>query len=797
MKTRHRTVVSLVFFLVSNLTNFNIFCLGTDANKNVGIPSELQKNLFKSGSAFLIGLSEGIKNFDYHKDDELSFPHPFDNKKDFVFTLGKGVGNLFVPICPVSLKARSKNKKTVSLNYSDKVDFPVSYVITKILKDQFLEFSKNHIPWIDNISYITLTPINVFIVKLIFILKKAFQLNDFSFVASDTLRLLFRLSIVDDIYLLDKTKKLSSFFPVGVTEFMTYLSPDIVVLIDDIWNELIGNEKKQKASISTQATKIDCFVFRDNEFAIKCFEKIKNTTLKIFNENIEQLIENEGYSIVDYSDFENLKPAYGKSSSFLDPTKKLVGHKIFKNIISNEELQNILPSNIKNELFNQKNTDNETVFNKAFIFSKEQQNECWVISASNELDITNSIRLIITSFVQAFRKIIVLQKRLFSENSPEALSYQHEWEQYQKERIKIETFLSKDIGAEAIKRLNKKIKELETKPNLVSYENEIKKLKEDLEIFTNRFDKESTKLRDLQKNCNVTSKDIYQKITLAIQNVCESLSKDIIEKESAIIEKEAKLEVLSSEETIVEEKESLLQKLKDFVDECQKTNEAVEPKIFERIKDLEKDLISIKLKNKKTSLEEKLKHRKKVLAVFIEEIVYLESVFKDQIYKINAIKDDTKKIVAEWERKKQFGGGDVAYISHLQKIADRIDEENRLIEDFLNRKKALLRVDKEIIPQEDMDEIQRLENHIKCLVDTFVVDLNQSELQIFMNIFASNRPEFKEVREELLESLKFVFMHNFFIKEDDLLYDYLMFSVIKLVQNYFPELSIHMSKIIQ
>jgi len=171
-----------------------------------------------------------------------------------------GSGNLFIPLPTVDAKIDSIGPFKFGINLNENVFMGFGKVL---LQDEILKRSKN-LSFFKWLTLAKLTPIKLFVLKSILLLKETYQTGDVAMMKREIIRLLFRLSLVDDLKVIDKDKKFSSHYPSSIATVFEIVAPGMMDLIDEVWFFIIGNHEYNLTDFTNYLT-VQGFAFQDKK----------------------------------------------------------------------------------------------------------------------------------------------------------------------------------------------------------------------------------------------------------------------------------------------------------------------------------------------------------------------------------------------------------------------------------------------------------------------------------------------------------------------------------------------------
>ncbi len=394
-----RQIRKCALFLYSILFCFSVF------NVNAAVAQSNQPVQNKSTASNLFDLLKGnIEAFNrlgYY--DSTEFVVEFPGNKRLVLDWGfKGAGNIlaaFPDIAPAFVTVSDDSLDSSQLGLTTTFDWmDLAKVVAKnkfknIIKDEIQNYNE-YIPGFAWLLDSKATPVKVFALKLVLLMRHPFP-EGLEFKRKiELLRLVFRLSQSKIHGLVDKKGSLLSYLP---EELRLILEENVSVewrqLVDDMWKGLSngfdnyefledGSYNKSKAGRSVYG-----LVFNNEAVAQRCYDNLSKNKLSS-NSDLEEEIKKivgSAYEVIEHKDYLDF---HGQS------VYKFIGYKDFGRI--NGESQD-LPQSLRDEVLNAQSFSN-------VIKVKVSDKEIWLLRVSEKLSVLDALKLSSASLFKAFKE---------------------------------------------------------------------------------------------------------------------------------------------------------------------------------------------------------------------------------------------------------------------------------------------------------------------------------------------------------------------------------------------------------
>ena len=379
-----------------------------------------------------------LKELTYKDSQRLSFPVPgTDQRVTFSWNF-PGSGNIFLPLPSVSAQLTAKTHATTPTQASENL---LAELGKALLKNELYKKGKNNllIKWFTQSK---LSPMHLFVVKVFLLLKDSHPTNDASFVRSELCRLLFRLSLVEEIQLLDQKRSFTSYLPEAITDILESFAPDTVPYLNNVWNIIrtSSNKLDNQDSYLAPVCQINGFAFSSKKKAEQCYTELKKTN---FQEDPRKIILKNGLEITpSFQDFTKVQ-----SISNNNLVSFLVGHTTGLLNGENKAFSLLIPT-LSAELAKTKQPAS-----LGTLLIEGQNGQWWIVQLSEQFELRETIELMILTLVRAFKDVFQKQQDYFLAHPQDAQKYHHAQELSQLEQEKRTLFLNSPEGIASTKRL--------------------------------------------------------------------------------------------------------------------------------------------------------------------------------------------------------------------------------------------------------------------------------------------------------------------------------------------------------
>ena len=154
-----------------------------------------------------------VKNLNYYTNEKVVFVIA---GQEVSFDIQAGHGNIFTPLKPVAAQINPVKFGVNNTEYSDKASLAG---FAKVVIENELYKNAKDIEVLKWLIDFKLNPVQLFTFKFLILLNTARTDGEWSRVIEETFCLLFRLSQVEDLKFIDKTKRLSTYLPESLKMF--------------------------------------------------------------------------------------------------------------------------------------------------------------------------------------------------------------------------------------------------------------------------------------------------------------------------------------------------------------------------------------------------------------------------------------------------------------------------------------------------------------------------------------------------------------------------------------------------
>lgn len=332
---------------------------------------------------------ENLGDLDFYTSTSLSVVLPGTGKALTYDWKEAGSGDIFIPFQTIKPVIKPIETKATAAPFS------ATDLVKTLLENEALKKGKKF----SLTKNFELTPLRLFILKMALLAKYAYIERDASTIISEVLRMVVKLSLVEDNTFFDRSKTLSSYLPEVVTESLNALCPGLTEMLDEVWTYIM-TEQPDQLVIPVQA---HAYLFKDAALADECFALVQNSNSDEFEKTVEAFVAQKKCQLCPVGDVKKFK---GAPLNAL--TKKLVG-KYHASDISTDTLIGSIGGA---ELIQ----DNEHVFQY-----DAGGNEFWIISSSSDMGFFVTLKQILRVLIMSVKELI-RAKQEFAKNNPGFIS---------------------------------------------------------------------------------------------------------------------------------------------------------------------------------------------------------------------------------------------------------------------------------------------------------------------------------------------------------------------------------------
>ncbi len=377
-----------------------------------------------------------LSDLDYERSVELVVPLPgLDRELVYAWNF-IGAGDPFLPLQKVVAKERMIKKAVESPSSGLIKDLGTLYFKNKVVQQAKTSDILNQ--WFGSIE---LSPSKIFALKMLLLLKSASQLGT-EYLKWELFKLLFRLSLSEDITLFDTSKKLSSYFP----EVLTELVPEVFDMVDGIWASLFEQAVLPSDGVHSIAN-IACYVFYDRENAELCFDTIKRFGSADVHESINTFSTVARMQIVSLAQLQEFSAMAAKVSPQLNrisPLTKLIGVQDY-GFIDFTKADSNLPAPLKAALLEAKTPD--------IVMAQADDGYMWLAHKSYVLGYNDTVKYLTSSLVSAFKEYVNTRSSVLTHS----FTYRQVLAERENEQRLINSFLQTPEGKKSAQRIAKEI----------------------------------------------------------------------------------------------------------------------------------------------------------------------------------------------------------------------------------------------------------------------------------------------------------------------------------------------------
>lgn len=735
-----------------------------------------------------------LDNLHYHsaKSIELRLPQAFGVDHVVIISWGfAGSGNLFSELPGARIKTK------VYQDTSDASSALTFGELAKLFMQNKLAQKSKELPFLQWIVDTKSSPLSVFGIKLALLIKELSQTHDISKFSNEVARLLFRLSLVDNLKLITSDKALSSFLPEAITSLIKATWPEMLETIDSLWKSLTDTKLELiNKNISVDDRQVYAYVFKNMQAAQAFHSAFASYNGTMFSHDAEQYIERNGLDQITLSELIKLGKdeligratnpmqaallaqfGFGKLVAVFDYRVAAHTHKL--STISDEE------EIVRSALFNDGNlVDGITKITQL------PSGDYAIGYVSTELSLADTMRFLVFTALTVFKEQALAINQHFKKNPTEEAAYTQKLEKHANEQHKIALFKKSAAGQASTKRLAEKMKDLHKNQTPSDIEQQqamadaikVARAKQEalkgdatakqtliVQLTTFQAKSPEASRADIQKSI-----DDQTKALKAINDQIAALDRDIAElsgKKNAIHAQDENV-VVKLQESLAR-MEKIIKKLTDQGDQVPATMLAKVATLKAQIK------AHGTVTTKKISTAECIALREKRAAALEEEARVIGAELEASRIACQAITDPNEREDASIELEYLKSPRFQAYIKSLTALAVQIKEENKKAHDLEQMRKVASRLGSDF-PTEKQVELAELEAEVGFI-------LAGREERSFLGDLIANNPEIKMLKgkvklsPETLKTLKYVLKNSTSIQSYQPIYR-------RVISRFFPEL---------
>lgn len=645
-----------------------------------------------------------------------------------------------------------------------------------VAQNELIKKSKQ-LPLIKWLSESELSPIKLLIVKTILLVKNSATLG-VNALKGELFRLLFRLSLVDDVVLFDVSKPLTSLIPESIKLALDEMSPEIVSTINEVWAHVADSKNLLKTMSNDASGKtaslacITAYVFNDQQIAESCFDNSQ--------QGIEKLIKQCDCSLLAYDDFVRFSKV-GAPNPLLNPARKLVGYKTY-GVVNLELSSSGLPAAVSEQLKQQAAAP--------VVMVSGVDGQTWVICKGEKLDALETAKVLTATFITTFKDYVAARKAVMTSSSAQAVEYRKALQAKELERSKMMTFLQTQHGKTCVKRLERALEALDHQRDVVGQSGfNVLKVEQEKIIasLTAEYEKKMVDLARLQASAARTKGDagrIAQMAVTQAQKACELAQQALLDyqKNCQAAEHGAVLQPVNPDNLHQKRAEyyAHISALRDMLRKNQTLSIQEQQEIQSCILELEskvKDLNPTQPVKPSLSLEQIIAQRESACAVYAQEVVLLRQELAQHQAGIMKIADPVIRMAAKLEFSSMQKGYE-AYIASLEQQAARIAQENEKLCQ-LDAYKNILSLNSDALGVHELEDMQKLEYEVGYLMQTggtnwlrHLLHSSSDIMDAMDDLGQGSLSEFKQVKENFFTMLGWIATHSDHVSENQLIYRY-------------------------
>ncbi|KKQ33628.1 MAG: hypothetical protein US49_C0001G0308 [candidate division TM6 bacterium GW2011_GWF2_37_49] len=598
-------------------------------------------------------------SLNYFKDDGVTFDF-VGNKVSFDWGFA-GSGDIFKPLEVITPKFSFAE---------DQIGTTSATSVVKVLALNALKKQggkSDTFKWFKNFK---LTPLHLFGLKLILLVKSLDDQNA-SYLFEEVACLLFRLSLVDDLSFIDKSKPLTAYLPESLNDLLEDMG-GLSGFINQIWHTIVSNKVAPSELTLKKPVTVNGFVFIDQSLAKDAFENFKAYQGSDFCEKFEAF--GQGKFQIDPSTFRSISGEVSVEdlASDVNPfARNIVGYREF-NLDNNTFTGSALDEKVIKQV--------KALEGKDGVVSFEHDGKFWVAQVTYDLGAVGALKSLMLTFVRTFKEYVSVKKSLYEGSDKASEDYRIAVKSVDTKRKELEMFVRTVEGKAAFEDVCKQVNAVicPALPEGIAKELQDSKAELDKDIARLEALKAAVEQRRDQVDGLValsTGQNSYvllaesTKLTSEITNLCGQIKVKQQDVNSVV----AKLQgaAVVEDESILQDRQTL-ERLKKIVHEKQAANAVVPQAVIDRVATLEQRIINAtKQQQIKTKFKDVLVARENVAQIFEEKASALRKQADQQRLELEQIKNSDEKIVQEiiFEDSKSLAD---KFISRLEDSAKQI-----------------------------------------------------------------------------------------------------------------------------
>jgi len=359
---------------------------------------------------------------DYFFSEKMAIQLPGINKMleiDWGFV---GSGDMYKPLQGASVTLNSDSTK---LGSSGNVLFDLGKIVAQQEVGKFL---KNK----DFLKDLTLTPMQVFSIKFLLLIKRAVESNNMTLMYEELARLLVRLSMANNGKLFTDGQPLSSHIPDIIKDKINTSHANLLKMVDEGW-KLLTSSVSQLDNVSASITPtVSGVVFGDSSVAAQCLQAINNHPEVDVAQAIVNVAQDNGFEQA---------PSYQKFTELTD-SNSIAYKKLFSTIsladASNTELVKTL---FTDDVQQKVACDSDLV-----ISCVDKKGRTWILYVSDQISISQSVKLVLANCMKFFKEYALIKNELIQGTDGESQKLRDSWKKTIRNRNDIKSFVVSQEG---------------------------------------------------------------------------------------------------------------------------------------------------------------------------------------------------------------------------------------------------------------------------------------------------------------------------------------------------------------
>lgn len=659
---------------------------------------------------------------------------------------GSGYMLSAMPWVPVTIRA-SKDQAEASFNLAQLGKALAADKVTKEAK------SVSMLKWFTDQQ---LSPLKLCSLKL-FLLAKDFKQNVIGQqqVQTELLRLLVRLSLTDNLGVIDAQKPFSSCMPEMLQDLVERYMPGSLATLDYLLSMLIVEKSDNQATfISKLPRTVHACTFTSQTAADLYFQSLKHY------------------------------PA----TNFIDGSDIV----IFDGVTATHTPAN-MPAELKDAAL--------AVTHLPELIKVHSNGQHWIGCVTDRLGLTSTALLSASALLATVKEYTLIRQAYLAQHPKKALKLKQAQQAKQLEKRRIYAFGKTEAGIASQARLDQQLEAIKGAPienkeqiNFAQAQEALQKLELEIAVLREKEAALTQRLAIIEqsiKNAPITTKLSLQKRKAALIKDLDTLANTLHKKETKLARKQASLPAEPVQIQATEEDVKNLEELVQLAAELRRNGEPVPNDVTALIEELEAKIKQADAEPVNTMpLDDRLVQRETIAQVYHSEAKLLEKEVAQRVAAIKVTAQASKRRIEEIKfnslEKPLFD----ACIQNLQQKADMIIDQNTKMLDLHAYRQAVASMDSSTMPSEYKTEMQNLEYEVGLLLDNNGADFHYStsskagllqslvydneEITHMLKDLSGDNKAYAHIKDVLFKSLGTIVQKSDHIKEFGSTYRYIL-----------------------